>query len=92
MSWPRRHAVIIGVVVGGLLAAAFFTWADWYTYAQEQQAHHESASFWSIAFLANWGDNAAQNWHSELLFGGAFFLLLRALHTGSEEEAEEQGT
>jgi hypothetical protein len=57
-------------VVIGLAALVFFTWADWHVFAQDQQAHHESAAFWSVDFLAHWGDNAAQNWHSELLFGG----------------------
>jgi hypothetical protein len=92
VSWLRRHVVILGVTTIGLLSLAFFTWANWHNYAQDEQEHHETAQFFSVDYLAHWGDNAAQNWHSELLFGGAVLLLLRGARQGSEEEAEKDGT
>jgi hypothetical protein len=48
---------------------ALYTWADWHTYAQDQMANHQQAIFWSVDYLANWMDQAVQNWHSELIFG-----------------------
>jgi hypothetical protein len=79
MTWVRRHALALGVAVLGLLSLAAFTWGDWHTYVNDQSAHHESAAFWSSDFLANWLDNAAQNWHSELLFGVLLVILLNKL-------------
>jgi hypothetical protein len=81
---------MVSVAVLGVAALIFFTWADWYTFAQDQEAHHEAAHFWSVQFLANWGDNAAQNWHSELLFGVLVVVLLKGARRGSEEDVEEQ--
>jgi hypothetical protein len=92
VSWLRRHLVIVGVTTLGVLTLAFFTWADWYNYDQDQQEHNQKAEFYSVDFLAHWGDNAAQNWHSELIFGGAVLLALRGAKKGSEEQAEEEGT
>lgn len=79
MTWIRRHALAITVCIIGTISLIAFTWADWYNYSNEQSAHHESAIFWSKDFLANWLDNAAQNWHSELLFGVLLVILLNKL-------------
>jgi hypothetical protein len=81
-------ALIVGTL--GILALGAFTWGDWYTYAADQKDHHGHAVFFSWAFLANYLDNAAQNWHSELLFGVLLVLLLRDLGA-REQPADERG-
>jgi hypothetical protein len=79
VTWARRHLLVLTVAVLAVLSLVFFTWADWHTYVQDQEAHRQTAEFWSNDFLANWGDNAAQNWHSELLFGVLVVVLLKKL-------------
>lgn len=69
MAFLRRHFVTIITLTLGLIIMVAFTWGDWHTYAAEQQAHHETADFWSVDYLANWVDQALQNWQSELIFG-----------------------
>lgn len=69
MKFLRRHVISLAALSVGALFLALFTWGDWHTYAQDQQQHQQLALFWSLDFLAHWLDNAAQNWHSEIIFG-----------------------
>lgn len=87
-SFLRRHRTIILLVCLGLVALVLFTWANWHNYVMRQQHDHVSAVFFSWDYLAEWLYNAASNWQSEILFGGAVVLWATRHAPRDDEEAD----
>ena len=88
----REHQILIVVAAIGLGALIFDTWAAWHQYAQQQHQFHQAVAFWSVDFLAFWGNGVAQNWQSEALFGIGLVLILRSSRLREVEDDEQART
>ena len=90
-SFVRKHQILIIVGVIGVLALIFDTWAAWHQFAQQQGQFHNRAHFFSVDFLAFWGNGVAQNWQSEALFGIGLVLILRSTRLREVEDQDQGG-
>jgi hypothetical protein len=84
----REHQVLVVVAIIGLASLGFDTWAAWHQFAQQQHQFHAAASFWSVDFLAFWGNGVSQNWQSEALFGIGLVLILRSSRLREREPGD----
>jgi hypothetical protein len=74
MRWVRDRS--LGLVFLGLF---LLTWVgqlvvQWYEYVDEQQAHEQSAAFWSTEFWVVFGQATLENWQSEFLQVSSFVI------------------
>jgi hypothetical protein len=80
MDWLKRHALVIGVAVVGLLSFALFAWREYGYFCDQnsnlnelREALHMASKpcegFWSSAHMNDLLYNAASNWQSECFFG-----------------------
>lgn len=89
-SWLRRHALVVGVAILGVLAFAAFTWSE-YGYFCDQAANlHQSCSgFWSKEHLHDWLYNASSNWQSELVFGILVLVMFKKIEGAQGADKED---
>src|SRR4051794_580892 len=81
----RDHSLLITVLMLGLLALVFYTWAEWQYFADQAHEHSSAVgSFWSKEHFHDWAYNAASNWQSELLFGVGIVVILHRLPGGKK--------
>lgn len=80
MEWLKRHALLIGAIVLGLLAFCIYSWAE-YGYFCDQAAEHgnKCEPFTSSTHLHDWIYNATSNWQSDLLIGICLLLILNKI-------------
>lgn len=70
--WYRRHSLSLVVVATTVVLFLGYVVSQWPDYQQTQQHMHESAAFWSLAYLnycvAQWLINAsAEGWGAVLI-------------------------
>jgi hypothetical protein len=87
----REHQVLVVVAMIGFASLGFDTWAAWHQFAQQQHQFHDAASFWSVDFLAFWGNGVSQNWQSEALFGIGLVLILQSSRLREREPDGSDG-
>lgn len=87
MEWLRRHALVVGATVLGLISFVVFSWAEYGYFCDQNQNLNEilrhvggdpqpCQSFWSREHVHDWLYNAASNWQSELIYGIMVLVIL----------------
>lgn len=80
MEWIRRHALVLGVAVFGIVSFAAFTWSEYGYFCDQASDHRQPCpGFWSSEHLHDWIYNATSNWQSEALIGILMLALLLKL-------------
>jgi hypothetical protein len=63
----RKHALLLCLTLVFLVVLAWGTWGCWYNFAQDQEAHHQTAQFFSWDFFSFWTVQQAMNFQAEVL-------------------------
>jgi hypothetical protein len=88
-AWARERS--LGILFVSLFLA---TWVaqlvvQWFDFRSEQEAHGESASFWSSAYWLDFWQATFENWQSEFLQISAFIIATAYLvYRGSAESGD----
>ena len=81
----------LGLLFVALFLAAWFGQlvVEWFQYVDEEQAHDQTALFWSTEFWVTFWQSTLENWQSEFLQLGSFVIAAAYfVYKGSSESPD----
>jgi hypothetical protein len=88
-NWARDRSLGILFVTLFLTSWIAQLYFEWRVYLEQQRAHGETASFWSLSFWDEFGQSTFENWQSEFLQLAAFTIATAYLvYKGSSESPD----